>query len=88
MSVDQAIELSRQAVILTLVLSMPVMVVAVVVGLIISILQAVTQLQDQTLSFVPKVVAMFLTSLYILPWAVQQAMEYSVTLFTEIPGNL
>lgn len=88
MSVDLSIELARQAVILTLVLSMPVMAVAVVVGLIISILQAVTQLQDQTLSFVPKVIAMFLTSLYILPWAVQQAMDYSITLFTEIPGNL
>ena len=72
---------------LTLVLSAPVMLVAVVVGLIISILQAVTQLQDQTISFVPKVIAMFLATLYILPWAVQQAIEYSVTLFTEIPGN-
>ncbi|QDU79129.1 Flagellar biosynthetic protein FliQ [Polystyrenella longa] len=88
MNVDQSIELAREAVILTLVLSTPVMVVAVVVGLLISILQAVTQLQDQTLSFVPKVIAMFLATLYILPWSIQQAMEYSITLFTEIPGNL
>ncbi|MEZ6046908.1 MAG: flagellar biosynthesis protein FliQ [Planctomycetaceae bacterium] len=88
MNVDHSIELARQAILLTILISTPVMLVAVVVGLIISILQAVTQLQDQTISFVPKVIAMFLTTIYILPWAVQQAMEYSVTLFTEIPGNL
>ena len=68
MTVDQAAELSRTAVLLTLMLGAPVMMVAVAVGLLVSILQAVTQLQDQTLSFVPKILAMMLTLLYVLPW--------------------
>ena len=57
MTIDQALELARSAVMLTLLIGAPVMLVAVIVGLLISILQAVTQLQDQTLSFVPKIIA-------------------------------
>lgn len=87
MDVDQAIELARGAVMLTLVLSLPIMLVAMIVGLIISIGQAVTQLQDQTLSFVPKLVAMFLTAIYLFPWALQRAIDYSTNLFQNIPGG-
>lgn len=88
MSVDQAVELSRAAVILTLMIAAPVLLVAVVVGLVISILQAVTQVQDQTLSFVPKIVAMLLTLLYALPWVMHQMIEYSMKLFRDIPSGL
>jgi len=88
MSVDQAVEVARGAVMLTLIISAPVMVVAVVVGLIISILQAVTQLQDQTLSFVPKIIAMLLATLYVLPWAMNQMIEYSTNLFHDIPSMM
>lgn len=88
MIVDDVIELGRGAVMLTLLLGAPVMIVAVVVGLVVSILQAVTQLQDQTLSFVPKIVAMLLTLLYVLPWLLQQMVDYSSTLIQDIPGTL
>ncbi len=88
MNVDQAVELARAAVMLTLVIGAPVMVMAVIVGLIISILQAVTQLQDQTLSFVPKIVAMLLTTLYVLPWVMNQMIEYSTNLIHNIPSLL
>ncbi len=88
MTIDHAIELSRAAVMLTLKLGAPILVVAVAVGLIISVMQAVTQLQDQTLSFVPKIVAMLLTLLYILPWAMSEMMEYTSELVLSIPGNL
>ena len=84
----QASELGRAAIMLTLLLGAPVMLVAVVVGLIISILQAVTQLQDQTLSFVPKIVAMFLTLLYVLPWIIVQLIEYASDLIHGIPSSL
>ena len=88
MDVSHAVELARTAVMLTLLIGAPVMLMAVLVGLVISILQAVTQLQDQTLSFVPKIVAMLLTLLYVLPWAINQMVEYSTGLFRDIPLNL
>jgi len=85
---DQAVELCRQALILTMLISAPVLVVAVVVGLLISLLQAVTQLQDQTISFVPKIIAMMVAMLYVLPWAVSRMVEYSQTLIRDIPSLL
>ncbi len=88
MNIDQAVELSRSAVMLTLIIGAPVMLVAVVVGLLISILQAVTQLQDQTLSFVPKILAMMLATLYVLPWIMNQMAEYSTNLIQNIPSML
>lgn len=85
MTVDQTIELARNAIMLTLMLGAPVMLVAVAVGLLVSILQSVTQLQDQTLSFVPKIVAMLLTLLFVLPWIMSRMIEYSTNLFHDIP---
>lgn len=88
MTIEYAVELCRAAVMLTLLLGAPIMLTAVVVGLIISILQAVTQIQDQTVSFVPKIIAMLLTMLYVLPWATTQMIDYSKALFLDIPTNL
>ncbi|GAB4135699.1 MAG: flagellar biosynthesis protein FliQ [Planctomycetaceae bacterium] len=87
MGVDQAVELGRAAVMITLLLGVPVMLVAIVVGLFISILQAMTQIQDQTLSFVPKIVAMMLAILFLLPWSMERMIEYSTDLIREIPNG-
>ena len=62
------------------------MVIAVIVGLVISIMQAVTQLQDQTLSFVPKILAMAMAGLFFLPWILQRIVEYSIGIFNNIPS--
>jgi len=86
-TVDQAVELIRGAILLTLMIGAPVMLIAVAVGLVISILQAVTQIQDQTISFVPKITAMLLTILYILPWVMNQMIEYSTNLILDIPSQ-
>lgn len=88
MDVEQAVELARDAVMLTLLLSVPIMGVAMLAGLLISIGQAVTQIQDQTLSFVPKIVLMLVTALLILPWSIAQIVEYSTNLYLEIPKML
>ncbi|HVW01418.1 MAG TPA: flagellar biosynthesis protein FliQ [Planctomycetaceae bacterium] len=88
MTPEQSVELVRGALFITLLLGTPLMVVAVVVGLIISMMQAVTQIQEQTLSFVPKIIIMLLTGLLTLPWAINQMVEYSTTLFRNIPTNL
>jgi flagellar biosynthetic protein FliQ len=87
-NVDQAVELSRNAVMITMTIGAPVMIIAVIVGLFVSILQAVTQLQDQTLSFVPKIVAMMVTMMFIFPWILNLMIEYSTNLFREISSGL
>ncbi len=88
MDIDSAIEITRSAVILTLLVGTPVMGVAMVVGLIISLFQALTQLQDQTLSFVPKILAMVGTLLLIMPWIIGKIVSYTVELWSSIPDNL
>jgi len=64
------------------------MLMAIVVGLVISILQAVTQLQDQTLSFVPKIIAMALAGLVLLPWMMHRMVEFATEIFNNIPSQL
>lgn len=88
MTAEQAIEMTRSAVGLTLMMGAPIMLIAVFVGLTISVLQAVTQLQDQTLSFVPKIIAMALAGLFFFPWMVHQMVEYAAAVFTNIPSLL
>jgi flagellar biosynthetic protein FliQ len=88
MTVDQAAELTRNAVALVLMLGAPIMLMAILVGLAISILQAVTQLQDQTLSFVPKIIAMALAGLVLLPWMMHRMVEFATEIFNNIPSQL
>ena len=85
MSSAQAVELCRAAAVVSLLIAAPVLICAVVVGLTISIAQAVTQLQDQTLSFVPKIIAMGVVLLYVMPWAMGQMTNYSMSLIEMIP---
>lgn len=88
MTVDVAVDMGREAILLTLLVGAPVMLMAIAVGLTISILQAVTQIQDQTLALVPKIVAMMLMLLYVLPWIVDRMVGYVQGLYSAIPGNL
>jgi len=88
MTIEQAVELTRSTVGLSLLLGAPIMVMAVIVGLTISILQAVTQLQDQTISFVPKIIAMALAGLFVMPWMIRQMVEFATNTFTNIPSQM
>ncbi|MCC7420173.1 MAG: flagellar biosynthesis protein FliQ [Planctomycetaceae bacterium] len=88
MTLDQVVELSRGAIMLSLVVGAPILIVAVVVSLVVNVLQAVTQLQDQTLAFVPKIIVMMLTMLLTLPWIITSLTDYSITLFRAIPSAL
>ena len=87
MTIDSATELCRNAIGLALVISLPMMLAALVTGLLISIGQAVTQLQEQTLSFVPKLVVMLLALVFSLPWLLNQLVEYSIEVFRNIPAS-
>jgi len=85
MDASSAVDLARQAVTLVLLVSLPVLVVGMAVGLVISILQAVTQVQEQTLSFVPKIVAMLFTAAMVAPWVARKLMEFSERMFGTLP---
>ena len=82
MSLEQGIELVQQSLWLMLLLSGPVLLAALVVGLIISVIQAATQIQDQTLSFVPKIVGMGLVAILITPWVATMLLEFAEAIFS------
>ncbi len=78
------LDLFRDAIFLILTLSMPMLVVAMLVGLLIAIFQATTQIQEQTLAFVPKVVAILLTMLLLGPWLLTKLVEFTEGLLLNI----
>ncbi len=80
--------LGQQALWVMLLVSLPLLGVALVVGLLISLLQAATQLNEMTLSFVPKMVAMGVAAVLAGPWMMHLMMDFTIRLFQEIPGLL
>lgn len=83
MSLDHATELLRHALLLALLVAAPVLVVGLLVGFVVSLLQAVTQVQEQTLTFIPKIVAMFVCLIMLLPWIGQHVVEFARVAFGE-----
>ena len=82
MSVEQAIDLLRDAMLVTMLIIGPILLIGMVIGLVISLVQAVTQIQEQTLAFVPKIFAMGVAVVFVMPWMFQRLLEYSRHLFT------
>lgn len=80
------IGLARQAVELTLILSLPVLGVGLIVGLAVSLFQAVTQIQEMTLSFVPKIIAVLVALLVSFPWLMNKLMDFTRNLMEQIPA--
>ena len=78
-------EIGRQAIEVTLLISAPTLLTALAVGLIISIFQAATQINESTLQFVPKLVAMFVVLILLGPWMLQYLIDYIQRLFGSIP---
>ncbi len=83
MTLDQSTELIRQALLVALFVAAPVLVVGFVVSLVVSLLGAVTQVQEQTLSFIPKIVAMVVCAIVLLPWIGQHVIEFARVAFGE-----
>ncbi|HET7321054.1 MAG TPA: flagellar biosynthesis protein FliQ, partial [Longimicrobiaceae bacterium] len=80
------VDLARNAIMMALLLAGPFLAVSMVVGLVISVLQAVTQIQEQTLSFVPKVFAIGALFLISMPWLIQMMVKYTTELFRSLPS--
>jgi flagellar biosynthetic protein FliQ len=88
MDAQSAIDLGREAIVTSLWISAPVLAVGVLIGLIIGLFQALTQIQDQTIAFVPKIVAMIAALGLALPWLIQRMVQYSHDLITNIPSTM
>ena len=79
------VDLARNAIMTGLLLAGPLLAVALAVGLVVSVIQAVTQIQEQTLTFVPKLLAVAGTTLVALPWMIQVMIKYTTELFRSFP---
>ena len=88
MSPENAIDIGREAIMMMLLASAPILVTGLLVGLLTGIFQAVTQIHEQAISFIPKIVAVVLVVSLLLPWLVNKLVQYSVDLISGIPTSL
>ena len=85
MSGPLAVDLVRHAVMLSLMVAAPMLLTAMIVGILVSLVQAVTQLQEQSLTFIPKLAMLSLVFVITLPWALSQLVEYLAGVLRSLP---
>lgn len=85
MTPEFVIQFAKQAIMLTIYLSMPMLGLGLIAGLAISVFQAVTQVQEMTLTFVPKIIAVFLGLLFAAPWMLEKMTSFTANVLTNIP---
>src|SRR5690606_20451486 len=81
---DATLDMVKQALIIALKISAPVLIAGILIGLIIAIVQSVTSIQEQTLTLVPKIFAMVAVAVALLPWIILRIAEFAVEMFTLI----
>lgn len=86
MNIDTASNIIFNAIVLLLLLSAPSVGIGLVIGFMISLFQALTQIQEQTLTFVPKLIVVMLIVALTLPWMASQMIEFSLSLWMAIPA--
>lgn len=79
---ESAVFLVRETLLAALKIAAPVLLAGVIIGLLVSLIQSVTSIQDQTLTFVPKIAAMILVAAFLLPWIAVRLAEFAADLFT------
>lgn len=87
MAPQDAIDLAREALWTALLIGSPVLLAGMAIALVVGLLQALTQVQEQTVAFVPKIVAMILALSLTLPWLISRMVQYSTDLITQIPAR-
>ena len=85
MTPEYVVKLGQEMLLLVLYLGGPVLIVALVVGLAVSIFQAVTQIHEMTLTFIPKILAVAAVLTVLLPWTIRRLMDFTINLFSSIP---
>ncbi|MFA7238749.1 MAG: flagellar biosynthesis protein FliQ [Sulfuricellaceae bacterium] len=86
MTPESVMTIGQQALEVTILVSAPLLLTALVVGLLVSIFQAATQINEMTLSFIPKLLATFLVLVVAGPWMLTMMMDYTKRLYSGIPG--
>ena len=86
MNQTEVIDVVREALLVTLIVGGPIMAIALVVGLVISLLQALTQIQEQTLAFVPKIVIMFASLVFLAPFMLSHMTNFTKSIMDRIIG--
>jgi flagellar biosynthetic protein FliQ len=84
MNADHVLDIAKESIFVMIKVGAPVMVVALIVGIAIALIQALTQMQEMTLSFVPKILAIFITILLSLPFMMNTLTDYGEDLFRQI----
>lgn len=88
MTQEFVIGFGRQALELCLMMALPMLGVGLAVGIVVSIIQAATQIQEMTLTFIPKLVSMFLVLLFAMPWLMDKMMTFTTSVLINIPTYL
>lgn len=85
MTPETVTTIMAEAIKITLIVAAPMLMMGLLVGLAISVFSAVTQIQEMTLTFVPKIIVVFLALLATLPWIIEKLSTFTINLFTSIP---
>ncbi len=85
MTPDMVIKLAEQSIFTIILISAPLLLIALGVGLLVSVFQAMTQIQEQTLAFIPKILAVFLSLVIFGPWMLTMLLDYTRDLFQQLP---
>jgi len=85
MNPDLVVDIARDAIEITLYLSFPILAIVLIVGVLVGLLQAMTQIQEATLTFVPKIIATFISLLFLFPWMMNKMMSYTEQVIVNIP---
>ena len=85
MTPDTVVEIGRRAIETMLLVSAPMLGLSLVIGLLVSLFQAMTQINEATLTFVPKILAVFLATLLFFPWMLSTLVSFMTALLTSIP---
>ena len=85
MTPEFVVSFAKEAIIMVLLVSMPMLGLGLIVGLAVSIFQAVTSIQEMTLTFIPKILAVLLGLLYFSPWILEKLMTFTINTYTNIP---
>ncbi|MEG6506889.1 flagellar biosynthesis protein FliQ [Nitratidesulfovibrio sp. 1201_IL3209] len=88
MTPEMVIAFARQSIEIALLISLPMLGVGLTVGVVVSIIQAATQIQEMTLSFIPKIVSIFLALLISFPWIMDKMITYTRDVFLNIPNYI
>lgn len=86
MTPEFVIGFARQSIELTLMIALPMLGIGLIVGVVVSIIQAATQIQEMTLTFVPKIISIFLALLFSFPWIMDKMVTFTREIFINLPN--